>query len=208
MRYAFYISGKSTRLRKYLEDPELKQDETIVVISDRILDKSVKELLRRKKILMYEYTDNIEINFSDYILDILSENRIDYCFSFGSTLLNGELLKKYENRIINFHPSILPMFPGLKSIDKAYNYEKEVFLIGNTAHFIDEGVDTGKIIMQSVIPIRSFGESKDYDIVLDLQIEMLCNLIEIIDENRLIVKDEDVYIVGANYCKGHIFPDI
>lgn len=47
------------------------------------------------------------------------------------------------------------MFPGIKAIDQASDYGN-VLLVGNTAHFIDSGVDTGPIIMQSVIPIMNF----------------------------------------------------
>ena len=110
------------------------------------------------------------------MLELFEEYNIDYMFSFGSHILSGELLKKYENRLINFHPSILPMFPG-------------------------------KIIMQSVIPIQAFWESNDYDVVLDIQIEMLNKLIIVLNEDRLIVDGKPI-IKGADYSKGIIFPRI
>ena len=77
----------------------------------------------------------------------------------------GKLLEAYRNKIINFHPSLLPSYPGLNAIDKAI--EGNSLLLGNTAHFIDEKVDTGPIIMQSILPISLFNHYED---VLSLQI--------------------------------------
>lgn len=97
---------------------------------------------------------NLEL--SNNLLQVLREYEIDYCFSFGAHILKGKLLEEYENRIINFHPSLLPAYPGIKSIDRAI--ADKVNLLGNTVHFIDAGMDTGPIIMQSVIPSVAFYE--------------------------------------------------
>lgn len=142
---------------------------------------------------------------SDFILEKLTEYDIDYCFSFGSHILSGELLKSYENKLINFHPAILPMFPGRKSIDQAEEHGN-ILLVGNTAHFIDSGMDTGPIIMQSVIPLKSFSDTNDYNIVLDLQIEMLNKLLNILESNRLHFVKGMPFIDGADYNKSMIFP--
>ena len=147
------------------------------------------------------------MQISNFILERLEKNTIDYMFSFGSHILSGELLERYSYKLINFHPAILPMFPGVKSIDQAVNYGN-VLLVGNTAHFIDAGMDTGKIIMQSVIPVKHFLDTQDYDVVLDLQIEMLNKLIRVIDDNRLRVINDKVIIDGADYSRNVIFPEI
>lgn len=142
---------------------------------------------------------------SDFILEKLVEHGIDYCISFGSHILSGDLLKQYENKLINFHPAILPMFPGVKSIDQAVDHGN-VLLVGNTAHFIDSGMDTGPIIMQSVIPLKAFRDTKDYDIVLDLQIEMLNKLLKVLEGNRLHFVNGYPVIEGADYNRNMIFP--
>lgn len=66
-------------------------------------------------------------------------------------LLSPFFVNTYRYRIINVHPSLLPSFPGLKSQLKAYEYGVKV--TGCTTHFIDEGVDTGPIILQSPISV-------------------------------------------------------
>ena len=56
------------------------------------------------------------------------------------------LLDNYEGRIINIHPALLPSFKGAHGIQDAFNYGVKVF--GVTVHYVDSGVDSGKIIMQ------------------------------------------------------------
>jgi phosphoribosylglycinamide formyltransferase-1 len=56
------------------------------------------------------------------------------------------LLKKYEGRIINIHPALLPSFKGAHGIQDAFNYGVKVF--GVTIHYVDAGMDSGKIIEQ------------------------------------------------------------
>jgi phosphoribosylglycinamide formyltransferase-1 len=66
-------------------------------------------------------------------------------------LLPNSIIEFFRNRIINIHPSLLPAFPGLKSIEKAFEYG--VRYTGCTVHFVEEGVDTGAIIFQSIVEI-------------------------------------------------------
>ena len=61
-------------------------------------------------------------------------------------LLSKEFLARFPNRVINVHPALLPAFPGLGAIEQALAYGVKVF--GVTVHFVDEGVDTGPVILQ------------------------------------------------------------
>lgn len=212
-KYAFYISGHSTRLYKFLLNIEDTKD-IVLVVSDRKVSKEIEEVLCDKgiKLCIFLYAHlkgntnkerNLEL--SNKILKEFRELQIDYCFSFGSHLLAGDLLIEYKNKLINFHPAILPMFPGRKAIDQAYEHGN-TFLVGNTAHFIDEGMDTGAIIMQSVVPIRQFEVTRDYDYILDIQVEMLIQLKRAIGEGRLYIQDGKSYIDGADYSRNMIYP--
>lgn len=216
MKYGFYISGKSNRLKKFLNQDKSSAFKQInVVVSDSPVESQLKELIINKhriKLIEFDYSHlegktSIEKNlsFSNFLLESLCNSLVDYCFSFGSHILSGALLEKYKNRIINFHPALLPMFPGIKAIDQASAYGN-VLLVGNTAHFIDSGVDTGPIIMQSVIPITNFKKTHNYDLILDLQIQMLNSLIDIINNGDLIYSDDTVYIRNANYSMFNIYP--
>lgn len=215
-RYGFYITGKSTRLLKYLQNASEKQVKCLkLVFSDEKIPLELENLIKEKKIKL-EYIIYSQLNgdlyekrkfLSNSLLNSLKKNDINYCFCFGEHILEGELLDEYKNRIINFHPAILPMYPGMNAIDQAVN-EKKAFIVGNTAHFINEGVDTGPIIMQSVKCIYEFLKTMDYAIILDLQIDMLCKLIDLLNENRIHVIDNQVVIEGANYSIAHIYPEV
>jgi len=62
------------------------------------------------------------------------------------------LLTAFAGRIVNIHPSLLPAFPGMQSWKQALDYGTKV--AGCTVHFVDEGTDTGPIIIQRVVPVR------------------------------------------------------
>jgi phosphoribosylglycinamide formyltransferase-1 len=61
-------------------------------------------------------------------------------------IVGSVLLQYFSNRIVNIHPALLPSFPGLHAIEQAFHYGVKIF--GITIHYVDEGVDTGKIIAQ------------------------------------------------------------
>ena len=68
-------------------------------------------------------------------------------------ILSPEFIKKYKNRILNIHPSILPSFPGLDA--QKHAVESGVRYSGCTVHFVDEGIDSGPILVQAVIKVKS-----------------------------------------------------
>lgn len=66
-------------------------------------------------------------------------------------ILPAWLVQAYRGRVVNIHPSLLPAFPGLEAPRQALEYG--VRFTGCTVHFVDEGVDTGPIILQAVVPV-------------------------------------------------------
>jgi phosphoribosylglycinamide formyltransferase-1 len=66
-------------------------------------------------------------------------------------LLSEEFVRRFANRIVNVHPALLPSFPGLDAVGQALAHGVKV--TGVTVHFVDEGVDTGPIIMQRAVPV-------------------------------------------------------
>lgn len=216
MRFAFYISGTGTRLQYFLEQGEMEHIRQVgLVVSDACISDALKEILNFHKIkykeIAYEAFDGHSraeknLALSGQILELLEAYGIDYCFSFGSHLLSGPLLERYHMRLINFHPSLLPMFPGIKAIDQAAGHGN-VFLAGNTAHFIDAGMDTGPVIMQSVIPFQAFYDSGgDYGYILNLQAEMLGMLMDLLSDGRICIENGRVKIRGADYRVSAVFP--
>jgi phosphoribosylglycinamide formyltransferase 1 len=66
-------------------------------------------------------------------------------------LLSAAFVRRFEQRIVNVHPALLPAFPGLDAIGQALAHGVRV--TGVTVHFVDEGVDTGPIILQRAVPV-------------------------------------------------------
>ncbi len=74
------------------------------------------------------------------------------CLAGFMRVLGPAFVRSFRGRIINVHPSLLPAFPGLAAQRQALDYGVRV--AGATVHFVDEGVDTGPIILQSSVPVH------------------------------------------------------
>ena len=99
-------------------------------------------------------------------------------------IISPEFVRHYKMRILNIHPAILPSFPGLHAQKQAIEYG--VKYSGCTVHFIDEGIDTGPIILQKIVKI------KDNDTE-----EMLAK--------RILVKEHEIYPEAIKlFCEGKI----
>lgn len=91
--------------------------------------------------------------FETAIREAVSGFNIDYIVLAGfMRILSAEFINAYKDRIINLHPSLLPSFKGRNGIEDAYNYGVKV--TGVTVHYVDAGIDTGKIIEQSAVIIE------------------------------------------------------
>lgn len=142
-----------------------------------------------------------KVRFCEKLLEYLETNQVDYMISFFSKLYVGRLLEVYQDRIINLHPSLLPAFKGLDGFGDAINYG--VQFVGSTIHFIDEQMDAGKIIMQTVCPV-----DRNADIVhtrhriFQQQCKSLLQVVRWLEEDRVTVHDGRVRI------KNSVFTDI
>lgn len=208
MKIGFYISGRGIRLRKIFEEFSMESIKEIqFVISDKS-NENMKSFLNKKfnnvKYIEY-YNSEINKNFSDWLLNICEEYCIDYLFVFGNEILKGEILKKYENRLINFHPSLLPNYKGLNAVQRAV--DDKMSLLGNTAHFITKEIDGGAIILQNVVSSEIYNLN-GIDGVLDCQVELFFKLYDLLKNNRVSVKNNKVIIDGADYKYSSIFPHI
>lgn len=210
MNIAFYVSGKASRFKIIMEENFELLKNVKVVFSDDIETLYLEPLLFKKEILykIFDYKKidenlNKNLEISNALLDALNSQKIDYCFCFGRHLLKGEILREYENRIINFHPSILPFFPGINAIDRALDAKSKV--LGNTAHFIDQGMDTGPIIMQNVLSVKVF-EEQGYSGVLDYQLVMIKEIFEWLKLDKISVENGEVFIKESNYSTVAFFP--
>ena len=84
----------------------------------------------------------------------LRKNRVDLvCLAGYMRILSGHFIREFHPRILNIHPSLLPAFPGLDAQYQAL--EHGVKFSGCTVHFVEEGLDSGPIVSQAVVPVRA-----------------------------------------------------
>ena len=87
------------------------------------------------------------------LIACLREHNVDLvCLAGYMRLLSPYFVAAFPNRILNIHPSLLPSFPGLESQRQALEYG--VKFAGCTVHFVDENLDAGPIVLQSVVPVK------------------------------------------------------
>jgi phosphoribosylglycinamide formyltransferase-1 len=90
---------------------------------------------------------------SRIICNLFQEKEIDLvCLAGFMRIVKKDLLDKYHGRVMNVHPALLPSFKGLDGQKQALDYG--VRFSGCTVHFVDQGVDTGPIIIQRVVPVK------------------------------------------------------
>ncbi len=92
------------------------------------------------------------IAYDQLLLAELASYRVDWiCLAGYMRLLSPSFVEAYRNRIVNIHPSLLPAFPGLHAQQQAFKYGVKVS--GCTVHFVDDGLDSGPIILQRAVPV-------------------------------------------------------
>ena len=163
LRLAVLVSGGGTNLQAIMDaiqDKKITNAEIITVISNnagayalkRAKDYGCEALLLSPK----DYTDRED--FNEALLKALNERKIDLVVLAGYLVVVPPcVIQAYENRIINIHPSLIPSFCGtgcygLHVHEKAL--ARGVRISGATVHFVDEGTDTGPIIMQKAVAVE------------------------------------------------------
>ena len=152
---AILISGNGSNMLNIVEACKKKilSSKVKVVISN---NKKSQGIIKAKneniKSLIIE-DKNIEI-LEKKIEKVLINEKINLiCLAGFMRILSESFLKNWEKRIINIHPSILPKFKGLNAINQAL--KKRAKFSGCTVHFVDKGIDTGKIIDQRIVKISN-----------------------------------------------------
>ena len=111
-------------------------------------------------------------------------------------IITPTLLKAFPNRVINIHPALLPAFPGLH-VQKAA-LEHGVKFSGCTVHFVDEGMDSGPIIIQAVVPILDNDTEDSLSArILKQEHKIYSRAIQLFAEGRLRVEGRRVLVAGG-----------
>lgn len=133
--------------------------------------------------------------FEEKVLEILKDKKTDLLVCVGyMKILSPGFIKEFPNRIINIHPALLPSFPGLDAQEQALNYGVKVS--GCTAHFINEGVDTGPIIFQQAVPVLDDDDSESLSArILKEEHKIIQKAVQHYCDGLLMVKGREVLVI-------------
>lgn len=196
LKLAILVSGGGSNLQAIMDkihEGELKGVSVEVVISDRedvyALTRAKNDHIKTATILKKDYSSREE--FDDGLLKLVDSYKVDLIVLAGFlTIIPKDMVKKYENRIINVHPSLIPSFCGdgfygIKVHEEAI--ARGVKITGATVHFVDEGTDTGPIILQKAVAVNDDDDPKTLQkrVMEEAEWEILPQAIALIAEKRL-----------------------
>lgn len=133
---------------------------------------------------------------SRIICDLFREKEIDLvCLAGFMRIVKPDLLKKFNGRVMNVHPALLPSFKGLDGQKQAIEYG--VRFSGCTVHFVDNGIDTGPIIIQRVVPVKQDDTEETLSLrILREEHIAYAEAVRLFAESRLEIKGRRVFIHG------------
>jgi len=198
-RIAVLVSGRGSNLQSIIDNIEkgLLSSELAVVISDQA-DAYALERARNHNIPVVvvgaKGYKNKREEYDALLVKELRERNVDLvCLAGFMRIITPVLIRAFSNRILNIHPSLLPAFPGLHVQKKALNHG--VKFSGCTVHFVDEGMDTGPIIIQAVVPILdSDTEDSLSERILKQEHKIYSRAIQLFAEGRLKIEGRRVLV--------------
>lgn len=205
IKIAVLASGRGTNLQAILDGCRQGEipGEVVIVISDR---KDAQALVRARE----GGVENLFIdpkNFSSReefdmkVAEEIERRNVDLiCLAGYMRILSPPFVRRFPMKIMNIHPAILPSFPGLHAQRQALNYG--VRFSGCSVHFVDEGVDTGPLIVQAVVPV--FPDDTEEILserILKYEHKIYKIAIKYFAEGRIKVEGRKVYIEGAKWLR-------
>jgi phosphoribosylglycinamide formyltransferase-1 len=145
-------SGEGTNLQALLDTVHGREVRVVAVASDqpaaRALERAQAAGVPTRVFLRSDYGDRAARDGA--IADWLESEGVELVVLAGyMALLDAGFIGRFRDRILNVHPSLLPAFPGVRAIEQALDHGVKVF--GVTVHLVDEGVDTGPIVLQRAL---------------------------------------------------------
>jgi phosphoribosylglycinamide formyltransferase-1 len=149
LRVGVLASGTGTNLQALLDGVHGREAEVVCVGSDKAgavaLQRAAAAGVETRVFALADHPDRAARDAA--IADWLDEHGTGLVVLAGyMAILDSAFVRRFAGRLINVHPSLLPAFPGVRAVDQALAYGVRVF--GVTVHLVDEGVDTGPVLLQ------------------------------------------------------------
>ncbi|MCD6487511.1 MAG: phosphoribosylglycinamide formyltransferase [Syntrophobacterales bacterium] len=199
------VSGSGSNLQAIIDNIESgKLNAIIRVVISNIPD--VRALERAKDhnipaVVIDRENFSTREEFDREAVSVLKSHSVDLVIMAGfMKILTPVFLRAFSGKIMNIHPALLPSFQGLHVQQKAFDYG--VKFSGCTVHFADEGVDTGPIIIQAVVPVHG-GDTADIlqQRILKEEHKIYSQAIQFYAEGRLEIDGRKVHIKDSSIAK-------
>jgi phosphoribosylglycinamide formyltransferase-1 len=201
LRVAVLISGAGTNLQALLDTVHGRHGVEIVAVASSTrgaagLVRAVRAGVETAVFSIAGYSDRAA---RDRVLgDWLDERSVELVVLAGfMELLDAELVRRFAGRMINVHPALLPAFPGVRAIEQALVHGAKV--TGVTVHFVDEGVDSGPIILQECFELpysRDIAEIEER--VHAVEHRLLPRAVRLIAEGNVRIDDQNPRLVHVD----------
>ena len=157
IRLGVLASGNGSNFEsiiKSIQNNKLNAEISILIVNNPNCLAIKKAIKYKTPYAIINHRDvNSRLEHDNLVLKKLEELSVELVVMAGWMRIVGEeIINKYNNRLINIHPSLLPSFKGLDAIQQAM--EKKVTITGCTVHYVQKEVDSGSIIIQAAVPIK------------------------------------------------------
>ena len=198
-RVVVLASGGGTNLQSILNQLLAGEEEIEVVgVGSDKPDATALERAERAEVesAVFPATDYEDRSARDAALgDWIERTEADLVVLAGyMQMLSPEFVERFRGRVINVHPALLPAFPGIDAVQQAIDHGAKI--TGVTVHFVDEGMDSGPIIMQRPVPVAPSREWAETEKAIHAtEHSLLPETIRLIAAGRVRVDDENPRVV-------------
>ena len=172
-----------------------------VIISNRPNARGLKIAKRlgvRTEIIDSRNYKGKRLQYDKEVISVLKKYKVTptnglVCLAGFMRIISPYFIKEYKNKILNIHPAILPAFPGLDAQKQAIEFG--VKFSGCTVHFVDEGVDTGPIIIQEIVKINDKDTEKTLSKkILKKEHEIYPKVVALFAKKKILIRGKKVRI--------------
>ena len=194
LKIVVLISGKGSNLKAIINKCSKKKvpAKVIAIISNNStapglkLNGKFQKIIINNKLSKKKFERELQNNLKKLKPDLI-------CLAGFMKVLSSFIIKKWKNKIINVHPSLLPSFKGLNTHEKALN--KGVKISGCTIHFVDESLDGGPIIAQAATIVDKKMTNKELSVkILKMEHKIYPEVINLFAKKKISVKKNKVFI--------------
>ena len=198
LNLAILGSGRGSNLVNLIEATKERKlpINIILALADKAdapcLEKATQLGVKAFSLLPKEFSNRAD--YDRALAQFLLDKGVDtVCLAGFMRILGSEFVSKFPGRILNIHPSLLPAFPGLNAQKQAL--EHGVKVSGCTVHFVDEGLDSGPIILQKVVSVLADDTVESLaERILVEEHKIYPLALELLAKGRLTVKGRQVII--------------